>query len=70
VDLANPIYGPPDLPFASAPVGEENSYEIIPTTNELPVQESGAYARAGRPSALGCCPMIVGTSRRIGAVGH
>ena len=41
LDFANPVYGLPDLPFVAAPVGEANSYEVLPTTNALPVQEKG-----------------------------
>ncbi|HSZ43365.1 MAG TPA: phospholipase C, phosphocholine-specific [Trebonia sp.] len=41
LDFTRPVYGLPDLPWVSAPVGEANSYEIVPTTNELPVQEPG-----------------------------
>ena len=40
-DFAHPVYGLPSLPFVTAPVGEANSYEVIPTTNALPVQEPG-----------------------------
>jgi phospholipase C len=42
LDFGNPVYGLPDLPFVSAPVGEASSYEISPATNELPAQEPGA----------------------------
>jgi phospholipase C len=41
LDFDHPVYGLPDLPFVSAPVGEAHSYEILPTTNALPAQEKG-----------------------------
>jgi phospholipase C len=40
-DFKNPVYGLPDLPFVSAPVGEAHNYQVVPTTNELPAQEPG-----------------------------
>jgi phospholipase C len=42
LDFDHPVFGLPDLPFVSAPVGEANSYEVVPSTNEQPVQEPGA----------------------------
>jgi len=41
-DFPNPVYGLPDLPFVTAPVGEASSYQVVPTTNELPRQEPGS----------------------------
>ncbi|HWG00790.1 MAG TPA: phospholipase C, phosphocholine-specific [Trebonia sp.] len=41
LDFEHPVYGLPDLPFVSAPAGEANSYEILPTTNARPAQEKG-----------------------------
>jgi phospholipase C len=40
-DFANPVYGLPDLPFVTAPVGEAFNYQVVPTTNRLPTQEPG-----------------------------
>ena len=40
-DFDHPVYGLPNLPFVTAPVGEANSYQVLPTTNALPVQEAG-----------------------------
>ncbi len=40
-DFKHPVYGLPDLPFVSAPVGEANSYEVLPSNNALPAQEPG-----------------------------
>jgi phospholipase C len=41
LDFENPVYGLPNLPFVTAPVGEAFNYEVVPTTNALPVQEPG-----------------------------
>jgi phospholipase C len=40
-DFQHPVYGLPDLPNATAPVGEANSYEVLPSNNALPGQEPG-----------------------------
>ncbi len=40
-DFQHPVYGLPELPFVSAPVGEANSYEVLPSDNALPAQEPG-----------------------------
>jgi phospholipase C len=40
-DFTRPVSGLPDLPFITAPVGEADSYEVVPTTNALPLQEPG-----------------------------
>jgi phospholipase C len=58
LDFSRPVYGLPDLPFVSAPVGEANSYEILPTTNEQPVQEPGA--KSARPLPYQANAVLVG----------
>ena len=40
-DFEHPVYGLPKLPFVSAPVGEANSYEVLPSNNARPAQEPG-----------------------------
>jgi phospholipase C len=40
-DFEHPVYGLADLPFVAAPVGEAHSYQVVPTTNQRPVQEPG-----------------------------
>ena len=40
-DFEHPVYGLPDLPFVTAPVGEPRSYHPVPASDVMPVQESG-----------------------------
>ncbi len=40
-DFKHPVYGLPNLPFVTAPVGEANSYHPVPASDVMPVQESG-----------------------------
>ncbi len=40
-DFANPVYGLPDLPFVTAPVGEPREYHPVPASNVMPAQEPG-----------------------------
>ncbi len=41
LDFERPVYGLPDLPFVTAPVGEAAEYHPVPASNLMPVQESG-----------------------------
>jgi phospholipase C len=41
-DFEQPVYGLPDLPFVTAPVGEAAEYHPVPASNVMPAQESGA----------------------------
>ena len=52
LDFENPVYGLPDLPFVTAPVGDAHEYHPTPADNALPVQEPGT--RPARP--LPCQP--------------
>ncbi len=40
-DFKHPVYGLPNLPFVTAPVGEASSYHPVPASDVMPVQESG-----------------------------
>jgi phospholipase C len=60
LDFDNPVYGLPDLPFVTAPVGEANSYQVVPTTNQLPVQEPGA--KPARPLPYQANAVLTGFS--------
>jgi phospholipase C len=41
LDFENPVYGLPDLPFFTAPVGDAHEYHPAPAGNLMPVQEPG-----------------------------
>ncbi len=41
-DFRHPVYGLPDLPWVTAPVGEPRSYHPVPASNVMPVQEPGS----------------------------
>jgi phospholipase C len=51
-DFGNPVYGLPDLPFVTAPVGDAHQYHPVPASNVMPAQEPGV--RPARP--LRCQP--------------
>jgi len=51
-DFAHPVYGLPDLPFVTAPVGEPQEYHPVPASNVMPAQETGT--KPARP--LPCQP--------------
>jgi phospholipase C len=40
-DFKHPVFGLPELPFITAPVGEAREYNPIPASDVMPVQESG-----------------------------
>lgn len=40
-DFERPVYGLPDLPFVTAPVGEPQGYHPVPASNVMPAQEAG-----------------------------
>ena len=42
LDFTHPVYGLPDLPFVTAPIGQPATYHPIPSNNALPAQEPGA----------------------------
>src|SRR5712691_59839 len=48
-DFQHPEPGLPDLPFITAPVGEEHSYHPIPNNNAMPVQEPGVKKARALP---------------------
>jgi len=41
LDFKHPVYGLPNLPFVTAPVGEAHSYHPLPASDVMPAQESG-----------------------------
>jgi len=65
-DFANPVYGLPDLPFVSAPVGEAHEYHPVPASNTMPVQESGS--KAARPLPFQPNANLTGVSAGNGAI--
>jgi Phosphoesterase family len=65
-DFANAVYGPPDLPFVTAPSGGARAYHPAPAGDVMPVQEPGA--KRARP--LLCQPgaSLAGFTAADGAV--
>ena len=49
LDFENPVYGLPDLPWVTAPVGEANEYHPVPSNNQMPVQEPGVKPARALP---------------------
>src|SRR5580693_3313952 len=41
LDFRHPVFGLPNLPFITAPVGEAHEYHPVPASDVMPVQESG-----------------------------
>jgi phospholipase C len=48
-DFEHPVYGLPNLPFVSAPVGEAHSYHPVPASDVMPMQESGTKPARSLP---------------------
>ena len=49
LDFGHPVYGLPDLPWVTAPVGEANEYHPVPSSNQMPVQEPGVKPARALP---------------------
>ncbi len=49
LDFENPVYGLPNLPWVTAPVGEANRYHPVPASNKMPAQESGTKPARALP---------------------
>ncbi len=49
LDFEKPVYGLPDLPWITAPVGEAEEYHPTPSNNVMPVQEEGVKSARALP---------------------
>jgi phospholipase C len=49
LDFANPVYGLPSLPFVTTILGDATSYDPVPASDVMPVQEPGTKPARALP---------------------
>ncbi len=49
LDFEHPVYGLPDLPWVTAPVGEATEYHPVPASSKMPSQEPGVKRARALP---------------------